>query len=164
MDEWGRPDTVDEVEALIARLPRADDPYDVARTIMQGATSITDACEYWAELYLLWACFTDWVEAEDDGAEAIDAMRQAASQWGGVKDREEARAVYFDHWMFDVMDVSHALPEDWTIAIDEVSAGVYRVTAKASDGRSVSVCGSNRMALTSEVGQRVEEIARERTV
>lgn len=162
MDEWGRADTPEEVEALIAKVPDASDVYDAATHVFGAAIGALDKPGFDSRIYLLWACFTDWVELEpDEETEAVAAMRTAAYDWPRIKDDEAARAKYFDHWMYDVMRVNRALPSGWTMRIEEVSAGVYRVTAEATDGRSISATGDNRLGLTDEVGQQVDALEAE---
>ena len=88
-------------------------------------------------------------------------MRAAAREWPSVKHDEKVAAAYFDHWMYDVMSVTPALPPGWSMRIEEVSAGVYCVTAEAADGRSISATGDNRLRLTHEIGQQVDAVEAE---
>jgi hypothetical protein len=157
MDEWGRPNTTEEIDALIAQIPTAEDPYELAAEICGGVLG-TDS-PFDGRLYLLWACFEDWIELNEDAeAEAFAAMRAAALEWPRVKHDEKTAAAYFDHWMYDVLRVNRALPAGWTMRIEEVSTGVYRVTAEATDGRSISATGDNRLHLSDRVARQVDEV------
>jgi hypothetical protein len=159
MNEWGRPNTTEEIDALIAKIPTAEDPYELAVAICGGVLD-TDS-RFDGRLYLLWACFGDWVELDEDAeAEAFAAMRAAALEWPRVKHDEKTAAAYFDHWMYDVIRVNRALPSGWTLHVEEVSAWVYRVTAEATDGRSISATGDNRLDLTDRVARQVDEAER----
>jgi hypothetical protein len=159
VDEFGRANTPAEVDALIAQIPRAVDPYEVALEVMRGASEVIVASGGGGSLYTLWACFTDWVELQpEERAKALSSMRQAATQWGRIKDDESAQKSYFDYWMYDVMDVTTALPRGWEMSIEKASDDVYRVTATSAGGTSVSATGAYRGSLTHEVAQRVRAI------
>jgi len=91
MDERGRPNTIEEVEALIAQAPNGDDPCELALQISNDALD-TDS-PFDGRLYLLWACFTDWVELNEDAeVEAFGAMRAPALEWPSVNHDEQTAA------------------------------------------------------------------------
>ena len=47
----------------------------------------------------MWASMQDWYELrEGDAAEALESIRQAATEWPAVKDDPAARDRYFDRW------------------------------------------------------------------
>jgi hypothetical protein len=50
-----------------------------------------------------------------------------------------------------------SLPE-WTFRVDEVSAGVFEVTGRASDGRSVSLKGTDPDALIARCKDQAREL------
>jgi hypothetical protein len=159
VDEYGRPNTAEELDDLLSHLPTSEDPYDVAEQICVCVISIEPEVERTGDIYLLWACFTDWAElGPENEAQAHAAMRAAAAEWPRVKDDEATLDAYFDYWMYDVMDVQCALPDGWTMDMEEVSAGVYRVSARDRVGRSVTATGTFRGGLVHEVARKAEEL------
>ncbi len=107
VDEWGRPTTVEELTELIAKVPMADDPYEVGWEVWGGAMGVigsSEPAEVAHGLWLLWGGLTDWVERKpDETAEAHEAMRRAAADWAAVKDDPPARDAYFGYWLYEVI-------------------------------------------------------------
>lgn len=108
VDEWGRPTTVEGLTELIAKVPKADDPYEVGGEVWRGAMGVAgrspQPAEVGYDLWLLWGGLTDWVENKpDETAEAHEAMRRAAADWAAVKDDPSARDAYFDYWLYEVI-------------------------------------------------------------
>ncbi len=102
MDEWGRPTTVEELDALIEQVPTSDDAYAVAWEVWGGTMGVAGTSEVGHALWLLWGGLTDWAEAgTDQEADAHEAMRRAATEWAAVKDDPAGRDRYFDHWLYE---------------------------------------------------------------
>ena len=105
MDELDRPKALVELDAVIAKVATADDPYVVVVSELCGcALEATSTSEIAYRLYRLWAELSDWQELRPESKpEADAAMRRAATEWVAVKDDATARDRYLDHWLDDVL-------------------------------------------------------------
>jgi cold shock CspA family protein len=99
-EAWAR------LDAAVAAVSSADHPYHAAGSVQGLALDLIDA-DVGAELYLLWAELQDWYELrEEDQAEALHALREAAAQWPAVKDDRGARGEYFALWRATIRTAS----------------------------------------------------------
>jgi hypothetical protein len=90
---------VDEVDLIIARVPSAEDPYDLGLRIMSAAVDLLNSSVVASGVYRLWAELTDWAElVPGERSQAVAAMRSAAAEWDAVKDDDGARDEYFQRW------------------------------------------------------------------
>lgn len=95
---------MNELDALIAQAPTAEDPYEVGLAIMSAAVEPMLTSDIASRQYVLWGGLTDRLELKpEEGADALTAMRQAATEWQAVKDDSTARDEYFDRWLYDVL-------------------------------------------------------------
>jgi cold shock CspA family protein len=87
-----------KLDSLIAEIPSADHPYHASLAVTGAALDVIDS-EFGGDLYGMWSALQDWYELrEEDAAEALRAIRQAAREWPAVKDDQAARDSYFERW------------------------------------------------------------------
>lgn len=97
-------ETIRRVDDLIETLPEADDPYWVAIEVMGAASEALVTSRTAVHQYRLWAALTDRYELRpNERREAVADMRRAALEWLEVKDDPDARARYFETWLYDVL-------------------------------------------------------------
>lgn len=86
------------LDALIAEVPSADHPYHASSAVTAAALDLIDS-KTASEVYGVWSALQDWYELrEEDAAEALEAIRQAAAEWPDVKGSRTAREDYFERW------------------------------------------------------------------
>jgi cold shock CspA family protein len=91
-------ETLARLDASIAEIPLADHPYHASLVITGLAVDVIDS-DVGGDLYQMWSVLQDWYDLrEEDAAEALDAIRQAALEWPAVKDDPAARIKYFARW------------------------------------------------------------------
>jgi cold shock CspA family protein len=88
-----------ELTPLIAEVPLADHPYWASAVVRNRAADALLTSHLACQLDRMWAGLQDWYELrEQEAAEALSAIRQAATEWPEVKDEAVARDRYFERW------------------------------------------------------------------
>jgi hypothetical protein len=80
--------------------------YDAGRLIWKTAMSnMANSSEIMHPLWLIWGALTDWVEIKPSEVnEAENTMRRASKEWLSLELEDiEARAAYFDRWVYEEM-------------------------------------------------------------
>jgi hypothetical protein len=96
--------TYNELDALVAQVPSAENPYEVGLAIMSAAVEPMLTPDIASRQYVVWGGLTDWFELKpDERAEALRDMRRAATEWDAVRADPTARDRYFDRWRYDVL-------------------------------------------------------------
>lgn len=102
---------MNDLDVLIAQVPTAENPYKVGLDIMSAAVEPMRTSDIASRQYVMWGGLTDWLELKpEEEAEALAAMRRAASEWQAVKDDFAARERYFDHWLYDLLGLDRPPP------------------------------------------------------
>jgi hypothetical protein len=97
-------DWPEELDLRIATVATADDPYQAALKVTGCAVDYLVTSVVASRLYQVWAALQDWLELKaGEEADALAAMRRAASEWLVAKDDRAAREAYLDHWQYTVL-------------------------------------------------------------
>lgn len=132
MDEWGVPDTMPEVDALIAQIPSADEPYQLACEVAVAATGATKSAEIAWNVYLVWAGLTDvWEEKQHPDPDAL--IREAAAEWLAAETEAE-RHECLDRWKHEILGYERTVPKGWSLVVDQQPDGSYVAHAEDPSG------------------------------
>lgn len=101
VDESGTPESWKRLDELMMHIAAAEEPYWLGIKVLSCLAEALTASVVASGLYQLWGDLTDRYEAqsEDERDETRALMRQAASEWLGVKGDDVARDTYLDRWV-----------------------------------------------------------------
>jgi hypothetical protein len=100
----GRGRRPEELDRRIAAVPAARNPYQAALEVTSCAADLLVSSAVASRLYQLWSALQDWFELKPgEEAEAVAAMRRAATEWLAARDDLMAREAYLDRWQYDVL-------------------------------------------------------------
>jgi hypothetical protein len=98
-DDWP-----EELDQRIAAVATAGNPYEAAVAVTNCAGEDLVASATASRLYRVWAALQDRFELKaEDRAEALAAMRRAASEWLVARNDPIAREAYLDRWLYEVL-------------------------------------------------------------
>ena len=93
-----------ELDQRIAAVASAANPYEAALNVSGCAADYLVSSVTASRLYQIWAALQDWFELKPgEQADALAAMRRAASEWLPARDDPIACQAYLDHWQYDVL-------------------------------------------------------------
>jgi hypothetical protein len=152
MDGWGVPDTMEELDVLVAQVVTSADPYDVANQVCVCAMGATKTAEIAWDAYLVWAALTDvWEDKQDAEADAL--LRQAATEWIAAEN-DVQRHEYLDRWMYERLGYRRHVPKGWTLVVEQQSDGAYLARAEGPSGTAVTASAPDLETVWAEVERR----------
>lgn len=103
MDETSATEMWERVDALMARIADAEEPYPLGTDVGGCVRDEIVESVVASRVYRLWGGLTDMYELRpEERREAEALMRRAATEWLAVKDDGAARDKYLDHWLYHV--------------------------------------------------------------
>ena len=103
MDESSAQGVSDELDRLMARIARTEDPYSLGIEAMGAVVDAIPHSLIASHVYRLWGELTDRYELKPEKRfETQGVMRCAAGEWPATKDDPIARDRYLDHWLDNV--------------------------------------------------------------